>query len=485
MRVLHIFECFRRGGPSHALIGAALHSGREDGLEHRVLSLLPADPHVSGLAAKAGLTVVTPGGPAIVRSEIADADIVQVHFWNSADLHALMESDLPPMRVLAWCHVNGQAPPQILPRALFAFADIVAATSPASLDLPLFRNADPDSVDLIPAGANFDRLEGVRPSAHDGFAIGYLGRVDFGKMHPDFVALCARIDIPSARFIVCGDGGSRRLVENQVKERGLESRFDFRGHVENILPILSALDVFGYPLCEGNSTTAELAVQEAMFAGVPPVVLKHGGPARLVVNDHSGIVAQNADEYVQAIEFLYRDPAARARMAANAARQAREQFGARLCAERLNAAYRRLSLRPKRKRARSAGMAEVPNFDRGARQLVRSLDGIGDEHFQTSLSAGPAGDIATAEEAIAELPPIFANVVMQYRLRYPDDAFLRLWCGLLFAHADRPALAASEFKASMKLRPDIERVTQYFAAAARKSGAHDHASGSLKAGVSA
>ena len=224
---------------------------------------------------------------------------------------------------------------------------------------------------------------------------------------------------------------------------------------------------------------------EAMFAGVPPVVLKHGGPARLIVNDHSGIVAQNADEYVQAIEFLYRDPAARARMAANAARQAREQFGARLCAERLNAAYRRLSLRPKRKRARSAGMAEVPHFDRGARQLVRSLDGIGDEHFQTSLSAGPAGDIATAEEAIAELPPIFANVVMQYRLRYPDDAFLRLWCGLLFAHADRPALAASEFKASMKLRPDIERVTQYFAAAARKSGAHDHASGSLKAGVSA
>ena len=43
-------------------------------------------------------------------------------------------------------------------------------------------------------------------------------------------------------------------------------------HAEDVRPVLAQLDVFGYPLDADTSATGELSLQEAMHAGIPPVV---------------------------------------------------------------------------------------------------------------------------------------------------------------------------------------------------------------------
>jgi len=47
----------------------------------------------------------------------------------------------------------------------------------------------------------------------DGFNIGYLGLIDFSKLHPDYLAFCRAVDIPCAQFTLAGDGAAaaRRL----------------------------------------------------------------------------------------------------------------------------------------------------------------------------------------------------------------------------------------------------------------------------------
>ena len=115
-----------------------------------------------------------------------------------------------------------------------------------------------------------------------GFNVGYIGTLDWVKMHPDFLEISAGIRIPEARFIICGRGAGEAKLREAARSRGLEDRFQFLGFVEEIASIIEVLDVFGYPLCAGNYSAADLVLQEVMFAGVPPVIFAHGGTQVLI-----------------------------------------------------------------------------------------------------------------------------------------------------------------------------------------------------------
>jgi hypothetical protein len=280
--------------------------------------------------------------------------------------------------------------------------------------------------------------------------------------------MCAAVRVPDIHFYVCGDGGSREQLRRQAHDSGAEHRFTFHDYVRDIRPAVSALDVFGYPLCEGNSTTAELILQEVMYLGVPPVLMPYGGAADLVRHGHSGVVASDEADYVQALEWLYRHPDERLRLGRNAAQEARAHFGAERCAARFDRLYARLMRQPKRTRPTDAETG--PPSSRGARALIRSLDGIEDHAFVASLTA--ANDEAdVADQRIAEAPAGISDIILQYRIHYPEDAHLRLWAGLVLERKGRMALAASEFKASMARGGAHDRVGRHFARAARQARA--------------
>jgi glycosyltransferase involved in cell wall biosynthesis len=452
VRVLDVIPALSTGGAGRAVLATAT-AGMGTGSEHRIASLRPADPGMVAAARRAGLFVVDATDRAQLRDELAAADIVLLHFWNSPELYELLRSGLPPARLLVWSHVAGDRPPQVLPAELVVCADQVVASTPATTSLPGM-----DTLEAVPAVGGWDRLSGSRPSTHRGFTVGYIGTVDAVKMHPRFVELGAAINVPGLRIIVCGDGGGLRDIRREIAARGLSDRFEVRGHIEDVASVYSELDVFGYPLSPENYSASELVLQDAMFAGVPPVLLPHGAASLSVEHGRTGLVAADENEYVLTIERLYADPDLRDRLGRAAAAHARRAWDPDLVARRWTEIYRAALERPKRARIWPWATSE------GGPAFVRALgDGVA-EDFVTSMRDGLSASAATADRSIAECSPLLAFAdggILDYRRRYPHDRWLRLWSGLALLGRGRRVLAAGELASAVKLGCDASRVAPY------------------------
>ena len=82
-----------------------------------------------------------------------------------------------------------------------------------------------------------------------------------------------------------------------------------------------------------------------------------------------------------------------------------------------------------------------------------------------------------ADREIAAASPLLAGRntggVLDYRNYYRNDAYLRLWSGLVLAAEGQFALAVAEFSAARRLGLNQRRVQEYLADAARQIGAED------------
>jgi glycosyltransferase involved in cell wall biosynthesis len=460
LHILHLIERLTLGGPLFATAGLVKHSRAAPGGQHRLVSLLPTDARATEIAQRAGIDVLSAPPLSAIDALVAAADIVQIHFWNSPALHAWLNRGLGPCRLLVWCHVNGAHPPQVIPMALVRRAARLVATTALTLDLPQFqaaRREQPGRLVAVPGGADFSRLAGFKPRPHPGFRVGFIGRVEASKLHPDFAAMCARLQVPALRIVVRGDGQHKAQLLRQVSELGIGDRFSFEGHAEDIRRALADLDVLGYPLQRETFCTSELVVQEAMHAEIPPVLMAHGGPARLVTSGRNGLVVGSADEYVAAIEALAQRPDWRRQLGRQAGVDARARLGAAPSAARMDGVYEQLCGLPKQAVASLPG---APCDSAGAWALITSLDGRGDEDLRRSLNRGnddnhddnhDDNDAGEAERRLAACGPALQDAILQYRLFYPADRHLRLWSGLALASRKRWALAAGELLAARSM----------------------------------
>jgi len=474
VQVLHLLQQFNPGGGSQAALRAAHLTAAAGPFAHHLVSLLPVQPNTPLPAQTGTLRLTIAPTPEALLPLLAAADLVQVHFWNTPELYALLRAPWPPARVLLWAHVAGHASPQTLTPALLAWADGLAVASPFTADLPVVQAAPPP-----PAGRrivfpvpDFARLDGLAYQPHRGYNVGYVGTVSFDKLHPDFVALHAAVAAPEARFIVAGSGGDWPRLRQQAEQLGVAARFDFRGYVSDLRGLFSTLDVFGYPLAPESYAAAELVLQEALYAGLPPVIFRPGAASRLVVHDHTGLIVDDAAGYRQALEHLYQHPEERARLSANARTYARAHFRADVFTQSLLEAYAALLALPKRPRAWPAA---VPGPWPAAAAFVETLGDTDEARpFALSLTAANApasvAETLAAEARIAAASPLLASPaaggVLHYRRVYPADAILRLWAGLALAGQGRSALAVAEFTFTRSLGLDHWRVDWYLAQAA-------------------
>jgi hypothetical protein len=431
-----VTQGFSRGGAGRALLSLADRAST-------IVSLTPADTLMRARAEAAGANVLE---GAAHLSALDAADVVLLHFWNTPELYGFLRCGLPPIRLAAWVHVAGNSPPQVVTRELVELVDSFAVTASGTAKLPVLAAAPP----VIPAAPDPERLGHVVRRPHTGFNVGYVGTLDFAKLHPSFAELCARVDVADARFIVCGAGEAAATLAAQV-----DDRVEFRGYVEDVGPVLAELDVFGYPLAPGNYATSDLALQEAMAAGVPPVVLAHGESQALVEHGVTGLVARDEAEYPRAIDFLGANPRERLRLGENA---------------RARALLRRPTDVVAEWRPLLTGLLEHPKAARRARPLtgaaafVESLGTTAPE-FAASLTAATEDDALEAEARIAAAPPVLVSAsgggILHYRRHYPNDAHLRLWSALVLEAAGKHVLAVGELTAAQQLGCDARRVSGY------------------------
>ena len=484
MRILHVIHGFHPGGGFRALVTLAAQCLEIDpGATHRLAGLASDDtPEGAAMARRAGLEVLGRRGPEALAEAVADSDIVHLHFWNTPEIYEFLRADLPPLRLLVTMHVGGAHAPQVITRDLVDVADRIQNTGPFTHARPVYDELGPaqraQKVRLTYCPADLRRLGDVRPRPHDGLTVLFLGALDFVKMHPDFVALCASVRTPGVRFVVCGEGAALPVLERQAREAGMADRMEFLGRREDIAPVLASADVFGYPLCADNYSSGELVLQEAAHAGLPAVVFAGGGAGSMVEDGVTGRVVESAARYRDAVEALLESPEERRRLGDNARRTAERLYRWGRAGQETLALYAEMLALPRR--ARRLPAPDLPGAEAGGSRLgacrfVQSLGSEGDD-FRASLAASGLAEAREADGRIAAAGPGLARGsggVACYRDRHPDDPLLQYWAGLTDLARGRADLALVAFHRAGRLGLDPERAAWGFARAADLLGEPD------------
>lgn len=453
------------GGVGRVLRNFLTYSRDHSADTHRLACLDYANAPSQAWAAAAGIDLSDNLAwrlPALLEM-VAAADLAVVNWWNHPLLFDLLvRHPLPPARVLLWSHVSGHTPPQNFSRALLDYPDLFVVATPYSFEAPAIRRLPRKKreakVRLVFSCAGIDHVAQASPRPHAGFRIGYIGTVDYAKMHRDFLQMSAAARIPGVRFVVCG-GPSEEAIRREALAAGIAEKFYFLGQVDDVAQVLADLDVFGYPLAPGHYGTGEQVLIEALAVGVPPVVLDNGPEGHVVADGVTGLVVQNSREYTVALERLFREPAWRLRLSENARRHARQRFTIAQTAQAWQALFQEALELPKSPRAwpqknggATAAEVFVAALGEEAREFARSLN---QEQLQRALAA---------DRRIARKPGLFRSAtrgsVFHYQSFFPDDPYLNLWAGLMLLADGDPVKARERCAAAQSLLPPW-RLSQY------------------------
>ena len=311
IKILHITPHLG-GGVGHVVLNW-LQS--DDKNNHIIATLDHASEESINICKKHNIELFQAVPTSDIINKINEVDVVIIHFWNHPLLYDfLIRNTLPPCGLIIWSHISGREPPNIFTDKILKYPNKFIFTSPISFDF--VENKEKYEYILSTGGIN--HILGLKNIEHNGFNLGYIGTVDYAKMHPDYIKVHKKIE--ADRFIIVGGDNEKEISKNT------DSRFEFIGKVEDIKPYLSQMDVFAYLLNPKHFGTAEQVLQEAMAAGVVPVVLNNPCEASLVKHDKTGFVAKNINEYIKYIELLKSDETTRKRLSDNARIYAKETF---------------------------------------------------------------------------------------------------------------------------------------------------------------
>jgi glycosyltransferase involved in cell wall biosynthesis len=243
---------------------------------------------VNDKAWKSGLIFIHGNSDYVTQYAIMEADIVLVHYWDHSMLAELLSQPLPACRLAFWVHKHFP-----ISEKEVAYPDRCIGTSLIQF-LP----------DYIWSTGDIGRFLSIQPKPHVGFNVGYIGTVDYKKIHPHILDMCKEIKkvIKEAHFIFIGEDKISGLGSGVSV---IDPDFTFTGKVDDVTPYLAEMDVFGYPLRPDHYGTCEQVLGEAMSAGIIPVVMNNPAEKLIVRDRWSGMIAKDEDDYVRGIASLY------------------------------------------------------------------------------------------------------------------------------------------------------------------------------------
>jgi glycosyltransferase involved in cell wall biosynthesis len=143
----------------------------------------------------------------------------------------------------------------------------------------------------------------------------------------DAAAIVART-IPSARFLVVGDGPERAALERQARAAGMGDRVTFVGRKDNLTELpayYAAADVFAFhTLHEGLG----IVLLEALASGCAVVTTAAGGTIDIVRDGDTGLLVPPGDAraFAEAVIRLLRDAPLKVALRARARRTAETEY---------------------------------------------------------------------------------------------------------------------------------------------------------------
>ena len=180
---------------------------------------------------------------------------------------------------------------------------------------------DPARITIIPNGVARLPADGDKTSdalfqefdartGHSRLTVGVVMRMDENKRPLLWVAAAASLleQMPTARFILVGDGRLRRQTMKWVEQHGIADRFLFVGLSRNVGFWLSKMDIF---MLLSKHEGLPNAVIEAQLAGVPVVMTPAAGAPEAVIAGVTGIVTEpnpSAEDIAATVMKLVNEP---------------------------------------------------------------------------------------------------------------------------------------------------------------------------------
>lgn len=155
-------------------------------------------------------------------------------------------------------------------------------------------------------GLDLDALEPQGESMRDALGnpplvIGCISMLRPEKGLDTLLDAFAKLQHPTAKLLIVGDGPVRAALEQQARKLGIAAHF--AGAVSQVAPWLRAIDIFVLPsLNEALSNS----LMEAMAIGCVPVATRVGGNPELVADGVNGLLFEpgNADDLAAKLRRL-------------------------------------------------------------------------------------------------------------------------------------------------------------------------------------
>lgn len=191
--------------------------------------------------------------------------------------------------------------------------------------------------------AAFRRRLGVAPER---LLVGTIGEINQLKGQEEFLraaSLLAR-RFAEADFVIAGadfsrTGEHRARITKLISELGLETRVHLTGWLEDVAPLLHALDLF---VSASRTESFGLAIVEALASGVAVVVTATEGARETVVDGETGLIVPIGDteQLAGAIARLLEDKPERERLGERGRASVLERFSLEHMVEATELIYR-------------------------------------------------------------------------------------------------------------------------------------------------
>jgi len=152
------------------------------------------------------------------------------------------------------------------------------------------------------------RPPAAKPTARRDIDMAFVGRLSAVKQPQQFIEIVAEVcrAVPGLRAVVVGDGPLLPALRRTARQLGVADHIGFLGKRMDVDAILGRSKVF---VLTSRSEGLSIAMAEAMFAGVVPVVADVGELGDLVTDGVNGFLVKpnRVAEYVKRIVPLLHD----------------------------------------------------------------------------------------------------------------------------------------------------------------------------------
>jgi glycosyltransferase involved in cell wall biosynthesis len=446
LKILHITPHLG-GGVGSVVRGYLEYEIKQSGNVHRVVSLDSLNLESKDLFNKLGIQWNEKMylDQDLLSSLITNSDIILIHWWNHPLLQdLLMNKELPDSRIIFWTHISGNSDPNNFCDFVLKYPDKLVFTTPLSFASSAVRRnwEELDSkVGAIWSTTGVEKLLDfkISPGAKeppDLVKIGYVGNLDYSKLHPSFFAICKAITNPKISIQIIGPLTSQ--FSSDLEHYGKNLGLTVTGFIPETekFELMSKFDILLYPLAREHYGTCDQVIQEAMALGAVPVVLNNQMESYMIDHRENGLVARSVDELVANVQELIANPDLRDYLGENASVFAERKYRISEMSRSWNMEFQLLKDKPKHKHST---LSEVLGRELEANEIftqsLESSAGIFEMH--KSSSDQKEKQIWESQIECLSSSPKWASPTKSspshFSKYFPEDPWLKTWSRLTSA----------------------------------------------------